>query len=211
MKRTSLSFSLIGQPYFHDEKLPNRLSRIVSIVLSHYYNLVRGPSLVLPQIAPRHRHLDHKDGTTVGHVKAIEWNNWAHKVFFNHKFFLTEIVAGVFKWLGAVQDKAWSGCLRSSGPPTLGCLGIRRHLLAAAFLRWLHNNFCCTLLCPSPSFPQNYLYKLDQRQNECKTTRVRPVESFLTLEKTDLDGDYVVSLHTLVYKQPCSIRNEQTV
>ena len=72
MKRTSLSFSLIGQPYFHDEKLPNRLSRIVSFVLSHYYNLVRGPSLVLPQIAHRHRHLDHKDGTTVGHVKAIE-------------------------------------------------------------------------------------------------------------------------------------------
>ena len=121
------------------------------------------------------------------------------KFFFNHNVFLRKLSREcLFKWLGAVQDKAWSGCL-SPGGPTLGCLGIRRHLLAAAFLRWLHNNSCCTLLCPtSPSCPQNYLSKPDRRQNECKTTRVRPVESLLTLEKTDLDGDYVVSLHTLV-------------
>ena len=167
-------------------------------MLSHYYNLVRGPSLVSPQIAHRRRHLDHKDGTTVGHVKAIEWNNCTHNVFLCKQISFGNCRGGVLvAWCCA--DKAWSGCLRSSGPPTLGCLGIRRHLLAAAFLRWLHNNSCCTLLCPtSPSLPQNYLSKPDQRQNECKTTRVRPVESLLTLEKTDLDGDYVVSLHTLV-------------
>ena len=61
-------------------------------MLSHYYNLVRGPSLVSPQIAHHRRHLDHKDGTTVGLVKAIEWNNCAHRVFFNHNVFLRKLL-----------------------------------------------------------------------------------------------------------------------
>ena len=209
MKRTSLSFSLIGQPYFHDEKLPNRLSRIVSFVLSHYYNLVRGPSLVLPQIAPRHRHLDHKDGTTVGHVKAIEWNNCAHKVFFNHNVFLRKLLRDCLSGPVLCRTRRDQGVLdpvdRPSGvsafvaicwpPPTsAGCT-----TTSAA-------PYCA----PVPLFPRIISPSLISDRTSVKPRGYDPWSHCWPLKRPI----WMVIMwfrYTLLCKQPRSRRNEQAV